>query len=400
MKRKIPRNVFFLGVVSFLTDLSSEMIIPVILPIFMRAKGISLPAIGAIEGVAESAASLLKLASGWLSDRLKRRKSLVAVGYVVSTLAKPLFAFSGVWWHFLTIRFAERAGKGIRTAPRDALVAASTRPETWGLSFGFHRAMDTAGAFFGLLSAVALVWVFKLEPEQYRPLFLIAFVPAALAVGVIVFCVREHVPSQAHEKAAVHERQEKLGRRFTWYLLVVGVFTLGNSSDAFLALRASSIGYSIPAVILLMLLMNAVDAALATHLGGLSDRIGRKHMLAVGFVVYSFVYLGLAFVENKWLLIPLFAAYGLYYAISRAAFRAMVADLAPSTARGMAYGLFHMVVGIAALPASVMVGFLWKKMGAAYAFSFGAALAFLAAILLLMMPRNSGKSISRTSTER
>ena len=382
-----------------MTDLSSEMILPVILPIFMRAKGISLPAIGVIEGVAESTSSLLKLASGWLSDRLKRHKSLVAVGYAVSALAKPLFAFCGAGWHFLAVRFAERSGKGIRTAPRDALVAASATPETWGLSFGFHRAMDTAGAFFGLLSALMLVWVLKLKPEQYRPLFFISFVPAALAVGVIVFCVRDHVPSRSHQEAAVDDRKEKLGFRFLWYLLVVGLFTLGNSSDAFLVLRVGDIGYSVPIALLLMLLMNAVDAALATHLGGLSDRIGRRHMLAIGFGVYSLVYLGLAFVTNIWAMIPLFAVYGLYYAISRAAFRAMVADLVPASLRGMAYGLFHMIVGIAALPASVIVGFLWKKIGVEYAFSFGAALAFLAAILLLLMPRDSKETFPRATME-
>lgn len=385
--RRIPRNVFFLGLVSFLTDLSSEMIIPVVLPLFMRAQGIALPVIGLVEGVAESTASLLKLASGWLSDRLRRRKVLVAIGYAVSTVAKPVFALAGPWWHFLAIRFAERTGKGIRTAPRDALVAASVSRDSRGISFGFHRAMDTAGAVLGLLSALILVWMLKLEPEQFRPLFVIAFLPAFLAVLVVIFLVREHAPSQARAEERKDRGVGPLDPQFKCYLLIVGLFTLGNSSDAFLTLRADLAGYSAPLVILLMLVMNATYAGLATHLGGLSDRLGRRNMLAAGFAVYAGVYFGLAFAESKWLLWPLFAIYGVYYAMSQGALRAMVADLVPDVRRGMGYGLFHMVVGIAAVPASLVMGLLWKAAGVKYAFSFGAALALLAAVLLLLLIR-------------
>jgi len=379
---RIPRNVFFLGVVSFLTDLSSEMIIPVILPLYMRAQGVTLPAIGLIEGVAESTASLLKYASGWLSDRLRRRKALVAAGYAVSTVAKPLFALAGTWWHFLAIRFAERTGKGIRSAPRDALLAASVGAEARGASFGFHRAMDTAGAFFGLLSALVLVWVLRLEPAGFRPLFIVAFIPAACAVLVMVFLVREKRPGGAQAPDAP-ARPVPLGPRFKWYLLAVGVFTLGNSSDAFLALRAQSAGFSAPHIILLMLVMNGVYALLATHLGRLSDVLGRVRMLAAGFAVYAGVYLGLAFVGAGWALWPLFAVYGLYYALSEGALRALVADLVPEQARGAGYGLLHMVVGVSAVPASVIMGWLWKTGGVGPAFSFGAGMALVAAALLL-----------------
>jgi len=384
---KIQRNVFFLGVVSFLTDLSSDMIIPVVLPLFMRAHGITLPVIGLVEGVAESTASLLKLASGWLSDRLGKRKALVAIGYAVSTVAKPLFALAGVWWHFLLIRFVERTGKGIRTAPRDALVAASAGEEARGVSFGFHRAMDTAGAFLGLLSALILVWALRLEPAGFRPLFLIAFVPALLAVLVVVFFVREHAPARAEGEGRGERRIAALGPQFKCYLLVVGLFTLGNSSDAFLALRANSAGYSAPVVILLMLVMNGVYAGLATPFGGLSDRIGRRRILAASFLLYAGVYFGLGFTGHKALLWPLFAVYGVYYAMSEGALRAMVADLVPDAARGMGYGLFHMVVGVAAVPSSVIMGWLWQGMGVQWAFSFGAALALLATVLLLLLVR-------------
>ncbi len=390
--RKIPRNVFCLGVVSFLTDLSSEMILPVILPLFMRAQGIALPAIGLIEGVAESSSSLLKLGSGWLSDRVRHRKALVGVGYGLSTVVKPVFAFAGVWWHFLTIRFVERMGKGVRTAPRDALLAASVTQDTRGGAFGFHRAMDTAGAFFGLLSALVLVWVLKLEPEGFRPLFWIAFVPAALAVLVIVFFVREVPPPPAPDG---EERRVRgpLSARFKAYLLVTGLFTLGNSSDAFLALRAEGLGLSTLRILLLMLAMNAVYAGLATHLGRLSDRIGRTRMLATSFLVYAAVYAGLAFAGAGWMLWPLFVVYGLYYAMAEGSFRAIVADLVPEHLRGYGYGLFHMVVGVVAVPSSVIMGWLWKAVGVEYAFSFGAVMALAAMILMLALvarPHASG----------
>ncbi len=387
--RKIPRNVFFLGLVSFLTDLSSEMIIPVVLPLFMKARGIALPMIGLVEGIAESTASLLKLASGWLSDRLRRRKALVTVGYAVSTVAKPLFALAGAWWQFLTIRFGERIGKGIRTAPRDALVASSVSPDSRGISFGFHRAMDTAGAFFGLLTALILVSVLKLEPAKFHLLFVIAFLPAFLAVMVVVFFVRERASPGPTDEERKNRSMGPLSPQFKCYLVIAGLFTLGNSSDAFLTLRAGpdSAGYSAPFVILLMLVMNATYASLATPLGGLSDRVGRRNILAGSFAIYAGVYFGLAFARSNWLLWPLFAIYGIYYAMSQGALRAMVADLVPDVRRGTAYGLFHMVVGIAAVPASLVMGLLWKGLGVEYAFSFGAILALAAAVLLVVLIR-------------
>ncbi len=386
-KRKISRNVVALGLVSFFTDLSSEMIIPVVLPLFMKAQGIAFPVIGLIEGVAESTASLLKLVSGWLSDRLGKRKALVAIGYGVSTVAKPLFAVAGVWWHFLAIRFSERIGKGIRTAPRDALVAASAAEGTRGVSFGLHRALDTAGAFMGLLSALVLVWVLKMEPQDFRLLFVIAFIPALVAVLLVILFVREATPPAGEDTAGEARAGGRLGPQFKWYLLIAGLFTLGNSSDAFLVLRADAVGFSAPFVIMLMLVMNAVEAVLATPIGSLSDRVGRKPILAGAFLVYAAVYFGLAFVGGKAWLWPLFAVYGVYYAMAEGGFRAMVADLAPANVRGLAYGLFHLVVGLAAVPASVIMGWLWDRVGVQYAFSFGAALAFVAMVLLLAVIR-------------
>lgn len=391
--KKLPRNISVLGLVSFLTDLSSEMIIPVILPLYMQALGVALPMIGLVEGAAESASSLLKLASGWFSDRIGKRKSLVGIGYLISSLSKPLFALAGVWWHFLGIRLIERTGKGIRTAPRDALIAASVDEHSRGVSFGFHRAMDTAGAFLGLLSALLLVWVLKMEPEDFAPLFVIAFIPAIIAVIILFVFAREKAPTvnNVDEPAdgPVFSSQYKL------YILIVGLFTLGNSSDAFLAIRANDAGLSPPKVIGLMLVMNAVYASLATWFGGLSDRISRRGVLTVSFIIYAGVYFAIAFATEGWLLWPIFAIYGLYYALSRGALRAMVADMVIDRARGKAYGFFNMVQGIVAVPSSVIMGALWEYLGMPYAFSFGAALALIAALLLALFirePSRNGKA--------
>jgi len=387
--RKIPRNIFYLGWVSFLTDFSSEMVLPVILPLFMKSvlpPAIAMPAIGLIEGLAQSAASLLKLVSGWLSDRIGRRKLLVVIGYAVSMVVKPLFALAGVWWHFLVLRFGERTGKGIRTAPRDALIAGSADGDRQGVSFGFHRALDTAGALLGLLSALILVWVFRLEGEQVRPIFVISFFPALAGVIVLVLTVREKAPATETGRKQEVKPKVTLSRQFGWYLFIVGLFTLGNSSDAFLTLRADEAGFSAAAIIMLMLLMNAGDAALATWFGGLSDRIGRRKVLVISFAIYAVVYFGLGAATQKWMLWPLMALYGLYYAACRGALRAMVADLVPrEDARGTAYGALHAVIGVVALPSSFIMGVLWKTLGFRYAFYLGGGLALVAAILLLLL---------------
>ena len=397
--RKIPRNVVWLGIVSFLTDLSSEMILPVILPLYMKSvlpPSIALPVIGLIEGVAEAVASLLKLVSGWLSDLLKRRKALVIAGYVVSACVKPLFAVASVWWHFLVIRFSERTGKGIRTAPRDALLAASVSPENRGISFGFHRALDTAGAFLGLLTALILVWALRMEPKDFKLLFFISFIPGILAVVVLAAAVRELAPPAKEKRSG----PLVLTRPFIAYLIVIGIFTLGNSSDAFLVLRASDLfageGHAPERatllVLCLMLAMNAVDAGLATWFGSLSDRLGRRNVLAFSFGIYALVYLGIALATQAWMLWALFALYGFYYAASHGAMTAFVADLVPDEGRGRAYGLFHTVVGIVALPASLIMGILYKILPKPQrmelAFVFGAALALIATVLLFVLVRS------------
>ena len=387
--RKIPRNVVWLGIVSFLTDLSSEMVLPVILPLYMKTF-VPPQAMGIIEGTAEAVASLLKLASGWLSDVLKKRKALVIAGYLTSSIMKPLFAIATSWWHFLIIRFMERTGKGIRTAPRDALLAASVSPENRGISFGFHRALDTAGAFMGLLTALLVVWLWKMEPKDFTILFYISFVPGILAVIVLAVAVREFAPPVPKMQKEKQSGPVVLNRPFIAYLVVTGVFTLGNSSDAFLVWRAKDLftdaGHADHIanmlVLCLMLAMNAVDASLATWFGSLSDRLGRRNVLAFSFSIYALVYLGIAFATHAWMLWILFAVYGLYYGASHGAQTAFVADLIPDEARGRAYGLFHTIVGIMAFPASAIMGVLYKVFGPQAAFSFGAVLAVIAVVLL------------------
>ncbi len=398
--RKIPRNVVWLGIVSFLTDLSSEMILPVILPLYMKAVlpgNIAAEAMGLIEGAAEAVASLLKLVSGWLSDVLKKRKAIVIVGYATSSVMKPLFAIATAWWHFLIFRFMERTGKGIRTAPRDALLAASVSPENRGISFGFHRALDTAGAFMGLLTALLVVWIWEMEPKDFTILFYISFIPGILAVVVLVTAVREFAPPAAKAAKENSKGPLILNRPFIAYLVVTGIFTLGNSSDAFLVWRAKDLftdaGHADHVanmlVLCLMLAMNAVDASLATWFGSLSDRLGRRGVLAFSFSIYALVYFGIAFATQSWMLWILFAVYGLYYGASHGAQTAFVADLVPDEGRGRAYGLFHTIVGIMALPASAIMGVLYKVFGPKWAFSFGAVLAAIAVVLLLTIVRKT-----------
>jgi MFS family permease len=392
--RKISPNVLFLGLVSFLTDLSSEMIIPVILPLYMKSVlgPHALAIIGVVEGVGDSAASLLRLVSGWLSDVVKKRKALVIIGYAVSTVVKPFFAFASLWWHLLFLRFGERAGKGIRTAPRDALLAASVTAENRGVSFGIQRAMDTAGAFCGLLTALLIVWHYRLTPDKFPPLFIVAFFPALLAVIALAVLVREQPPRSVPAETETPVRASPFNRTFILYVAIAGIFTLGNSSDAFLALRADQMGYSPAMIIGLLLVMNAVDAALATWFGALSDRIGRRNLLIASFGTYALVYFGFGFATHGWMLWPLFGVYGLYYAMSHGALRSVIADLVPDDARGRAYGLFHTVIGATALPASAIMGVLYAYAGFHVAFSFGGALALLAAILLLVfVPKHVNK---------
>jgi MFS family permease len=370
-----------LGAVSLLTDASSEMIYP-LLPAFLTGALRAGPLfLGLVEGAAEAVASLLKLASGWLSDRWDRRKPLVVAGYTLSSLARPLVAVASAPWHVLAIRVADRVGKGTRGAPRDAWLAEVTPPGVRGRAYGFHRAMDHAGAVVGPLVASALLWL----GLELRGVFALAAVPALLSVVVLIAGTREAPRERAVTTDAGAASREKLPSAFRRYLAVVGLFTLGNSSDAFLILRAQDAGVGLAAIPLLWTFHHLVKAAASTAGGALSDRVGRKSAIAAGWAVYAASYAGLAFADSAWQVWALFAGYGLYHALTEGAERALVADLAGPGMRGRAFGVYHALTGALLLPASLATGFLWQSYGASAALGWGAVLACAAALALALV---------------
>lgn len=376
----IKKNVFVLGLVSFLTDVSSDMIYP-ILPLFLTlVLKASFVYVGLIEGVAESTASLLKVFSGWWSDRAGKRKPLVVLGYSLSSLGKPLLLVASLAWHVLVIRFIDRLGKGIRTSPRDAMIAESTEDKR-GASFGLHRAMDSAGAIIGPLLAFILLPLLK---QNYRGLFLIATIPAVISVLILVLFVKEQKRISPVSMPEKNLSLSLFDKRFKIFILVVLIFTLGNSSDAFLLLRAKDLGIKTVLIPLLWLFSNITYTLFSLPLGALSDRMGRKKVIILGFLVYGLVYLGFGLANKSWWLWLLFAFYGLYYAFTDGAMRAFVADLTKEEKKATAYGIFHGTVGICALPASLIFGFIWQTFGTLYAFSFGAILALLAGFILAL----------------
>jgi MFS family permease len=381
-----PSNVWALGVVSLLTDTSTEMAYP-LLPLFLtRTLGAGAAFVGLVEGVAESTASLLKLVSGWLSDRLQRRKVLVTWGYSLSALTRPMLAMALVPSHVLGIRFLDRIGKGIRTSPRDALIADSTPAARRGAAFGFHRAMDHLGAVAGPILA------FLLLPQvggNYRAIFWWASIPAVLCVGVLVACVRE-VPPQSLSAPLHFLTLRPYGARFKGFLCIVTIFTLGNSSDAFLLLRARQAGVADASVPLLWAALHVVKSTSSLGAGILSDRVGRRGAIIAGWLVYAAVYAGFSVVGSVWQVWGLFLIYGLYFGLTEGVEKALVADLTPAAVRASAYGIYHTAIGVTALPASLLTGWLWQWFGARLAFGTGAVLAAAAAVLLWAFLGESG----------
>jgi len=390
--RALPRNVWVLGVTSFLTDVSSEMLIN-LLPLFLaNVLGAGTVVIGLIEGLAESVASLLKVISGWLSDKLGRRKWLTVAGYSVSTIVKPILYLASSWSVVLGVRVADRVGKGLRTAPRDALIADSIGESQRGLSFGLHRAMDTAGAFCGLLIAAGVIWAMQagggvLERSTFQKVVLLSIVPAVLAVVVLALGARE-IPRRGVVTQVPSLTLGGFDTRFRGFLVILVLFTLGNSSDAFLILRAQERGLSVLAVMGALLALNLVYTLVSGPAGMLSDRVGRRRVIAGGWLLYGLVYLGFALAGAGWQVWILYALYGVYYGVTEGVARALVADIVKPEQRGTAYGLYNAVVGVTALPASFLAGLLWRGLGPwqgfgpAAPFFFGAGLALLAAALL------------------
>lgn len=374
---RLPRDVKALGLVSLLNDASSEMIYP-LLPSFLTSVLHTGPAfLGLLEGLAESLAAFVKLASGRISDRLPRRKPLVVAGYVLSSGARPWMALAVEPVHALVVRLLDRAGKGLRSAPRDALLASVTPAAERGRAFGFHRAMDHSGAVLGPLLAALALWA----TGDLRLTFALAALPGVLSVVALVFGVEEReetTPSAAPARAP-------LGRPLKLYLAVLAVFMLGNSSDAFLLLRAQEAGVELVAIPLLWAFHHVVKAALGTYGGGLSDRIGRRRAIALGFLAYALTYAGFALASAAWQIWLLFAAYGVYFALSEGAEKALLAELSPEAARGSAFGAYHATSGALLLPASALTGWLWQAYGSATALGLGAALALVSGALLLAL---------------
>lgn len=387
---RLHRNVWIVTITSLLTDISSEMIVYLV-PLFLsNVLGVRTAVIGLIDGVAETTASLLKIYSGALSDKLGKRKWITVTGYALSTIAKPFLYIANAWGWVLGVRFVDRVGKGIRTAPRDALVADSIEPGQRGLAFGLHRAGDTLGAFIGLGLAAVIVWLTQARAESltrstFQIAILVSIVPAVLAVIVLAVGARD--VAKANPIAAPSLALKGFDSRFKYFLLVVVLFTLGNSSDSFIVLRGQERGLNVLQVMLMVMTFNFIYAVLAGPLGALSDRIGRRRLILFGWFAYGLVYLGFAFSQTGWQVWILFGLYGVYYAATEGVAKALIADIVPEVQRGTAYGLYAAAVGLTALPASLIAGILWQGVGAwtgfgaSAPFFFGAAMALLAGVL-------------------
>ena len=381
----LGRNVKALSAVSFLTDVSSEMIYP-LLPVFLTGVlGANASFIGAIEGAAETTAALLKLASGWWSDRVRKRKPLVVLGYGIATFMRPLVAIAQSASQVLFIRVADRVGKGIRNSPRDALIAESVDPSIRGRAFGFHRAADHAGGVLGPLIAFAIL-TYHLAP--IRTVFWLAAIPGVLSFIVLVAFVRDIERPAATPAVGGPDLTVPLGARFWRVLGVIFLFTLGNSTDAFLLLRANQLGVPVALAPILWAALHVVKSMASTPGGALSDRIGRRPTLVMGWTLYALVYVGFAQASVAWHAWALFGVYGLYFGLTEGSERALVADLVSADRRGTAYGWFNLSIGLGALPASLMFGWVWDHAGAPTAFVMGASLAMAAAVgMLVLGPR-------------
>src|SRR5712692_3567409 len=378
---KLNSSVRVLGWVSFLNDVATEMIYPLLPDFLTRVLGAGPAALGLIEGAAQSTASFANMGSGWLSDRVPRRKPLVVAGYAVAAVVRPLVAFASNWGQVLAIRFADRVGKGIRTSPRDALIAGLVPPERRGRAFGFQRAMDNAGALAGPLIAALLL---KFWIREERTVFLLALIPGIATVVLLIAAVPEASRAIA-SKVTLPTSTRRLPRAFWLALMIFVVFTFANSTDAFLLLRARDAGIPLWQLPLLWGFFNGAKAAAGVPGGALADRIGRVPTVALGWGVYAAAYVGFAYLTTSLATWRLFAFYAFFFALTEGAEKALIADLVPEEARGRAFGFLYACIGFAALPSSLLFGLWWKAFGPRTAFLIGAALAVLSLAGLLAL---------------
>jgi MFS family permease len=383
--KSIPRTVVIVGVASLFTDIASEGTYSV-LPLFLtQVLGAGALSLGIIEGVAESTASLLKVFSGFWADRLKTRKPLLLTGYGLSGLIRPLIGLAQSWPFVLLFRFVDRVGKGLRGSPRDALIADVTTSANSGASYGFHSAMDDAGALIGPLSASALLFF---TPLGLRNIILLSVIPG-IAAWAVLFLIHEKSVQKKHTLKKWNPTQDwkKFGGNFKGLLLAVFIFTLGNSTDAFLLIRLSQVGVTVGWIPLLWGFHSGVRMISSLYGGTLSDRLGRKPVIVSGWLYYAFIYLAFALVTQKEWVIMIFLAYGIFYGLCEPSEKAFVADMTPKNLKGTAFGYYNLIIGLSALPASLLFGFVGQTWGYPWAFAVGAALAALAAFLLLLNPK-------------
>ena len=376
------RNIILLGLISCFADISSEMVYPLI-PLYLTAAFGATPVlVGLIEGIAESIASLLKVFSGYISDRFQHKKAIAFSGYATGLLYKIALIFATSWNGILSARVIDRFGKGIRTAPRDVMVSESADQNNMGKSFGIHKMLDMAGSAIGILLSFILLKKIGSNPESYKMIFAISILPIVIALLLFFFVHEKKEKRQPMQREYFWKNISQLDHNLKLYLVIAFLFTLGNSSNSFLLLRAYNIGFDSSTTILLYFIYNLTASLFAIPCGKLSDKIGRKHLLVGGYLTFSLVYFGFAFCTSKPLMILIFVVYGIYTAMTAGAERAFIAEIAPANLKGTMLGLHSTLVGIALLPASVIAGFLWDKIGVFTPFMFGAILSLIAALLL------------------
>ena len=377
----LGRNVFAAGLVSFFMDVSSEMVYPLV-PLFLaNVLGVNKSVIGLIEGIAESTASLLKVFSGWFSDRIGRRKGLMGVGYAVSVLSRPLIALAVAWQHILASRFIDRFGKGIRTAPRDAIIAESSDPGVMGRAFGFHRAMDTLGAVIGPALAFFLLSAFT---GDFRKVFWVSMIPGIIAVALIVFLIKE-------KKKALPERHERpkltlahFDWRFKFFVVITTLFAIGNSSDVFLILRSQQLGITTAMIPVVYLTFNLVYALSAIPAGIAADRFGKKRVVLVGFILFALIYYGFAVAGSATAAWVLFGLYGVFMGLTEGVQKAFLTTIIPPDFKATAFGVYNTAVGLALFPASLIGGWLWDRVSPAATFYYGSAMAAVSTLLFIV----------------
>lgn len=372
------RNVFYTGIVSFLTDTSTKMVYS-IMPMFLMSIGASKTSLSLIEGIAESTASLLKAFSGYWSDKIGKNKPFMLIGYGLSALVMPLYAAVVSPLHVLLLRFTERLGKGIRTAPRDSLVAGSVEKNETGKSFGLHKAMDNSGAILGPLLAFLIL---SMKPDDFRFIFLLAGIPGILGVIVLIFGIKEAKKNK--ESLLQKFRFQDYPKRFYLFLGIIFIFTLGNSTDALLIVKANEVGIKVTFIPLVYLISSVVSVFLAIPLGTLSDKIGREKLLIFGFMVYAVVYFGFGITGDIYTIIALFGLYGVYSASTDGIQKALVSDFTDRNKKGTAMGLYNALLGVTLLPASLIAGVLYDKVNSSIPFYFGATTAVISAILMVI----------------